>query len=189
MGIKEEYRQTWKFMKESKIYFLVIVLLFFGTAIIGFLFPVFFVDTIMDLLRDIFSQIEGMSGVGLTLFIILNNIMTSLMGMVLGILLGIIPIALTILNGYVLGFVSNMAVNESGFGALLNLVPHGIFELPALFIALGVGLKIGLSLFYKNPGDTLKYNIINSFKVFVLIVIPLLVVAGVIEGLLIVFFS
>jgi len=57
--------------------------------------------------------------------------------------------------------------------------------LPALFISLGLGLRIGTFIFEKDKIKTLKIYLIKSIKVFFFVIIPLLVIAAVIEGSLI----
>ena len=100
----------------------------------------------------------------------------------MGIILGIFPIWVSIQNGYIIGFVINKVVALEGPLILWKLIPHGIFELPAIFISIGVGLKIGEKVLKRDsPGVFL----LNSLKVFLLIVLPLLIIAAVIEGLLI----
>ena len=118
-------------------------------------------------------------------FIFLNNIQSSFTGMLFGIILGIFPIIAVIVNGYLVGFVSAKAVEVGGMSILLQLLPHGIFELPALFISLGLGLKLGTFIFKKNKFKTLGSYLVKSMKVFFFIVIPLLAIAAVIEGSLI----
>jgi uncharacterized membrane protein SpoIIM required for sporulation len=56
--------------------------------------------------------------------------------------------------------------------------------LPAIFISLGLGLKTGMFIFQKDKIKILKKYLYNSIKVFLLIVIPLLIIAGFIEGTL-----
>jgi len=186
MNLKTEYKEAWKFMKSCKTHFLVMIIIFVLTTLIGFLFPVFFVDYIKELLKEIFANVENLSGMGLIIFIIQNNLITSLVGVIAGVVFGIVPLLTGVFNGYVLGFVSRFAVEESGVRVLWSLAPHGIFELPALIISLGLGLKIGTGMFSKKKTwKILKENFANALRVFVLVVIPLLIIAGIIEGVLI----
>jgi stage II sporulation protein M len=67
----------------------------------------------------------------------------------------------------------------------LNLLPHGIFELPAIFISFGMGLKFGTFLFYKEKMKKFAEFFSNSLRVFVFVILPLLVIAAIIEGSLI----
>jgi len=52
---------------------------------------------------------------------------------------------------------------------------------------LGMGLKFGTFFFQKNKMDSFKEYLLNSLRVFVFIVIPLLLIAAFIEGTLIFF--
>jgi len=119
------------------------------------------------------------------LFIILNNAKSSFLGVFFGFIYGLFPLIITLVNGYILGVVSQMSVGQGGFVVLWQLLPHGIFELPAIFISLGLGLKFGTFIFQKDKSKSFKNYLINSLKVFFLIVLPLLIVAGIIEGILI----
>jgi len=203
MNIKNEYKKSWKYLKESKNYFWIISGIFLFFIFVGFVFPVFFVDEIFEVLKNLINQTENLSGLGLILFIIFNNIGTSFIGIILGFFLGIVPIFVSLVNGYVLGFVARLAVEEGGFGVLWSLAPHGVFEIPALIISLGIGLKIGKSVLdvfvfavkdlfkikYKKKSleGNIKNNLVGGLRVFVLVVVPLLIIAGIIEGLLISF--
>ena len=115
--------------------------------------------------------------------------MTAFLGLISGIFLGLFPLLLTFLNGYVLGFVMRLSVSAVGVGSLWRLVPHGIFELPALIISLGLGLKLGMFIFSKKPIKQLKYDLDNSLRVFFFVIVPLLLIAGFIEAGLIILLS
>ena len=90
-----------------------------------------------------------------------------------------------ILNGYLVGFVASMAVGSGGVIVLWRILPHGIFELPAVFISLGLGLKFGTFIFQKKILESFRRFLWNSLRVFLLIVLPLLIIAAIIEGCLI----
>src|SRR3989344_2332310 len=100
---------------------------------------------------------------------------------------GILPLLSIIANGYLVGFVSSMAVQEAGFNSLWRLFPHGIFELPAVFISFGLGIKFGTFIFKKNKKDAFKEYLINCLRVFIFVIIPLLIIAAIIESSLIIF--
>jgi stage II sporulation protein M len=121
-------------------------------------------------------------------FIFFNNIQSSFIGMLFGIILGIFPVIAAVANGYLLGFVAETTAEEAGIFILWRIFPHGIFELPALFISLGLGLKIGTFIFKKNKLKTLAIYLLKSIKVFFYIVVPLLIIAALIEGSLIFLF-
>ena len=81
---------------------------------------------------------------------------------------------------------ANKVAAGNGYLILLRLLPHGIFEIPALILSLGLGLKLGFFIFTKNKKKYLKDNLINSLRVFVYIILPLLIIAAIIEASLMV---
>jgi stage II sporulation protein M len=164
-----------------------IISIFFVFALLGFFIPVSkeIMDIILGYLQQILEQTKDMSMLQLISFIFLNNLQASFLGLTFGLVLGIFPVLFTILNGYVLGIVASLSVSQEGIYSLLNLFPHGIFELPAVFISLGMGLKLGAFIFQKNKKEFFKKNISRSAKVFLFIILPLLLIAAIIEGVLI----
>jgi stage II sporulation protein M len=137
--------------------------------------------------QRIISETEGFGSIEMIIFLLRNNLQSAFIGMFFGIFLGIVPFINSVANGYVLGFVASEIVSIEGIFILWRILPHGIFELPALFLALGMGLKIGSFIFQKKKIYSLKYYLYNSSLVFLLFVIPLLIIAAIIEGTLIVF--
>jgi stage II sporulation protein M len=177
-----------KYIKEIKnyVWFAFIVFLVFG--LIGFLFPVFFEAEILELIKGLIAETEGMGGLELIRFIFANNLQGGFFMMMLGIVFGIFSFVALVLNGYVLGFVANMSASSAGILILWRLLPHGIFEIPAVMISAGLGLKLGSFLItYRGSHKLREFGkwLKNSLKVFVFIVIPLLVIAALIEGFLI----
>jgi stage II sporulation protein M len=108
------------------------------------------------------------------------------LALIFGIVFGLFPLGTAIVNGYVAGFVANMSVAKKGIFVLWRLFPHGIFELPAVLISIGLGMRLGTILFRKA---SFKEEIIESARFFILIIVPLLIVAAVIEGILIFLFG
>ncbi len=178
------YKKCWDYLKESKNHFALIFLILLLFSSIGFFFPYFFVDFIEKFIKSLLEKTTNMNFYQLFLFIFQNNITTSLIGMISGIVLGIFPLFLVIFNGYVLGFIARRAVTKEGFLVLTRLLPHGIFELPALIISLGLGLKMASFIFAKT-GERKKqfyYDLENSLRIFLFIVLPLLLIAALIEA-------
>jgi stage II sporulation protein M len=186
-SLKEQYSQSWNYIRSSRNFIYSVIILFFVFALIGFFVPApeEFSKIILEYLKEILGETEGLSQVGLIKFIFLNNIQSSFAGMIFGFLFGIFPLIATVFNGYVVGFVSSIAVEQGGIITLLDLLPHGIFELPAIFISLGLGLKFGTFLFQKNIKKSFNNFFIESMRVFVFVILPLLIIAAVIEGSLI----
>jgi len=188
--IKKEgnYKKCWDYIKESKYFFLAVFLILLIAVLIGFFYPRFFVELIMKLISDLADKTKDMGFFQLFAFILENNITTAFLGLISGMIFGILPFFLVIFNGYVLGFVAGLSVNAVGYSVLLKLLPHGIFEIPALIISLGLGLKMARFIFAKNKKKTFIYDLENSLRVFLFVILPLLVIAAFIEtGLIILF--
>lgn len=181
------FSKSWDFLRESKKFFYFTILLFFIFVLIGYFVPapMEVQDAIKEYIKQLLLETQGLSTFGLIKFIFLNNLQVSFFGVVLGALFGIFPLIYTIGNGYILGFVSKLAVSQGGLQVLLQLVPHGIFELPAVFISLSLGFKLASFILQKDKGEAFRKYLLNSLRVFVFIVIPLLIIAAVIEGSLI----
>ncbi len=180
------YKDSIRYLKETKNYIIIIVAIFLISAVIGLSFPYNF--RILDnLLKNIINETQGLNTFQLILFILQNNLQAAFYGLLLGIFFGIMPIMNALLNGVVLGYVFSIAKDEGGLLTIWRILPHGIFELPAIFISLGLGLKLGMVIFSKNKSKELKRRLFSSILVFFTIVLPLLIIAAIIEGLLIYF--
>jgi stage II sporulation protein M len=180
----KKFRESWNYLKENRSYVYAVILLFAAGIVIGAAFSDKF-TFIDDFLKGIAEKTAGMSTPRLILFIFQNNLQSAFAGLFFGIVLGIFSIFDCILNGVVLGYVMKRVWMNSGFWDFWRILPHGIFELPAIFISLALGLKLGMFIFAKAKIKELKKRLLNSAIIFVVIVIPLLVAAAIIEGLLI----
>ncbi len=190
-NLRDEYSKSWDYLKESKNFIYAIIAIFFIFVLIGFFLPASasITEQILKFIQELLEKTENMSQGELVKFIFLNNLQSSFFSMVFGVLLGVFPMIAAITNGYVLGFVASMSVEFGGGVILLRLLPHGIFELPAIFISLGLGLKLGMFIFQKKKFESLQKYLWNSLRVFFFIVLPLLIIAAIIEGSLIFLFE
>jgi len=185
--VRFNFKLSLEYLKKIRNYVLFSLVLFLIFVIVGFGFPIFFKEQIIRLISDLIKQTEGLGAFGLIRFIIANNIQSSFFGVIFGVVFGIFPLMIIIVNGYILGFVANQAAMVNGSLVLWRLLPHGIFEIPAIMIAVGAGFRLGMFLFTSGEKNwkRFKKEFINALRIFILIVIPLLVVAGIVEGLLI----
>ena len=142
-----------------------------------------------DMIRELLLKTEGKGALGLMWFIFSNNISSAFFAIFLGFFIGLFPIINSLINGLVLGYVLALTWQASGILSFWRLLPHGIFELPAIFISIGLGIKFGTFIFAKQKKEEFIYRFYNSLKVFFMVVLPLLVIAAIIEGLLIHFLS
>ncbi len=187
-SLKKPFYEALNYIKESRNYIYFIVGVFFFSALFGFFYSekLSFFD---EILKNLIDRTEGLDGLELMSFIFNNNALNAFMGLFFGVVLGIFSIINAGTNGAVLGYVFSKVYAISGFNDFWRILPHGIFELPAIFISLGLGIKFGTFIFSKNIKREFVRRFYYSFLSFVLVIIPLLVVAAIIEGLLISLFK
>lgn len=144
--IYKNFIKSLRSLKLIKYYFLFSLILFFFITFVGLILPIFFEEEILKLIQELISQTENLNLLELIRFIIVNNIQSSFFGIILGIFLAVFPVLIIIINAYVLGFVMSKAVELDGILVTFRLLPHGIFEIPAVLISVSLGIMIGINL-------------------------------------------
>jgi len=130
------------------------------------------------------------SGGSVFLFILLNNLIATLLTLLLGIAFGILPIIAVGFNGFLVGVLCREGARVVGYGqAALSILPHGIFEVPALLLAAAYGLLIGMAALQRVRGQRdvdIRGQVKDALRRYVAVVVPLLVIAAAIETALVV---
>jgi uncharacterized membrane protein SpoIIM required for sporulation len=117
--------------------------------------------------------------------ILTNNLSVSFAAFALGITAGVGTTWIMFFNGVLISVVAAACYRVGMATALWSFVaPHGSLELPAIFIAGGAGLLLGRGLI--APGtlprrEALRLHAAGAVRL-VMGIVPLLVIAGVIEG-------
>jgi uncharacterized membrane protein SpoIIM required for sporulation len=117
--------------------------------------------------------------------ILTNNLSVAFASFALGITAGLGSAWMMFLNGALIGVVG-VACHRAGMSVSLwsFVAPHGSLELPAIFLAGGAGLILGRGLL--DPGTLPRREALaqagSSAIRLLLGVIPMLIVAGIIEG-------
>ena len=177
---REEYGR-WVGM--TAVAFLVLVVL---SYIAGRLFP-----EIPAAILTYFNEVVADSGIvrddgSFSALALFGN---NLRAMVLSTLYGFIPFlylpALSMgVNAILLGMGAS-SVNGQWLLLAAGILPHGIFELPALCLSLAAGLCLCQNInryIRKNEKGIMKPLLLNILRVTGLVVIPLLVVAAIMES-------
>lgn len=117
--------------------------------------------------------------------IMTNNIAVSLAACATGMLAGLGPVYMMLFNGLLIGVIGSACFRAGMSVALWSFVtPHGVLELPAIFIAGGAGLLLGKGILF--PGTLPRRDSVvdagRDAVQLLLGVIPVLVVAGIVEG-------
>lgn len=103
------------------------------------------------------------------ILIFLKNVSALLISFIFSPILCLMPILALTVNGWLLGLVSTMVIQEKSLGFLLaGLLPHGIFELPALIMAQAAALSFGamviLALFKKEKRSLLLPSLKRNLR-------------------------
>ncbi len=117
--------------------------------------------------------------------IMVNNIRVAILAFAGGITFGLLTVYVLIYNGIIVGALAGVFWNYgNSYAFWAYIVPHGVIELVAIFIAGGAGLLMGYKLFVPgnhSRGYQLKTQTVRSVQLL-LGTIPLFVIAGTIEG-------
>lgn len=122
--------------------------------------------------------------------LVINNIRVCFVALGLGIIPFIyLPVIVVLFNaaivGIILGLISIEGIKMVIYTFILGIVPHGIFELPAIFLATACGFLLShtltKSILRKEHDLTVVEVLKNSLKTLVFVCIPLMIVAGLIE--------
>lgn len=119
--------------------------------------------------------------------IMTNNLVVAFAAFAYGVTAGIGTVWMMILNGLMIGVIGAATWRAGMAEQLWSFVaPHGVLELPAIFIAGGAGLEIARGMLF--PGLLLRRESLaragGRASKLLLGTIPLLFVAGIIEGFL-----
>lgn len=114
-----------------------------------------------------------------------NNVWASAQALVLGAFGGLPTIAVLLLNGGNLGMAAGMMFAHGKGDIFFGLIlPHGMLELTAVFVAAGVGLKLGWTLIAPGPRPRLRAlgEEARPAIAVALGLVVVLLVSGLIEG-------
>ncbi len=119
------------------------------------------------------------------MLIFIKNVSAVLISFALSPIFCLVPVVALIFNGGLLGFVSALVIQEKSLGYLLaGLLPHGVFELPALImgeaVALSFGTAVLLALFKKERRNLLLPHLRQNLR-YLIVALALLLPAAIIE--------
>lgn len=174
--IINHYQQIWRDIMEARRYIFVAILIFVAGILSAILMPSLG-ERLLSLFLEYLKTFKyGQKDfLGLLIAIFLQNALSAFFAIILGFFFGLVPIFGAAVNGAAMGAVLNL--NPLNF---FKLLPHGIFELPAIFIAWGLGIWCAGGLFRAPP---VGFRIKRSLNIYLSIIVPLLIVAAIIEVL------
>jgi stage II sporulation protein M len=140
-------------------------------------------------LKKAFEPIAGGSPISQFFFIFFKNSFTIFITILFGVFFGIFPIFVLYANGDLLGTIFFVSRGEIPLTVFLKAtMPHGVIEIPVFILASAIGLDLGrlliLKLVFKKE-ENIKERFYLAFNFFVKILMPLLILAALIESFLV----
>jgi stage II sporulation protein M len=181
--LDDHIREAFQVVSKSRRYIVLAVVIFSVSIVVGAVMHERFTE-LLKYLTAFAKSMKDQSATGIILGIFQKNFIAMLVVIVGGIAFGVIPVFSLVVNGAVLG-VAMMAALQKGlsiFALIAAILPHGMFELPAIFIASGVGMRIGF-MQLKHNREPARKRMAEGLQVLFFVVLPLLIVAAIIEGL------
>ena len=191
--IGRQYKESWRFIsKDLRWIFPGAVVIFISLIVLTDLFFSKHPEQ-MQQIMDMFAQtLEDIAPDGeiSAPYLFLNNLQACAMAVILGLIPFLFLTAFTlIVNAAVMGAVAamyRMMGRSVAVMYLAGILPHGIFELPAILLSISMGLYLCYCLVKRICEGRYKRGIVkkalaNSLRTFLCLIIPLLVVAALIE--------
>jgi len=168
---------------------LIIAISLFG---IGFVLGLAAPASMVNLLSEEIAALDELSDFLASLppfivfvIIFIKNMSALFLSFILSPILCLLPSFALALNGWLIAFVSTAVMQEKSLGFVLTgLLPHGIFELPALILGEAAALSFGtaaiLALVKKEKRNLLLPNLKQNLR-YLLIAFALLLPAALME--------
>ena len=170
--------------------YLMMSLFLFGTGIAAGLMVISHYPVLSDqfeqTITTFVSAFSGMTRLKLAAAIFLNNAAKTLFAIVLGTILGIVPAIFLFANGIALAIAWSLSSRSRGaWLSLLSMLPHGVIELPAVFLGTSIGLMIGARALQRLTGKsetTIGAELLQGLRYFCSVLLPLLILAAFVEA-------
>ena len=139
----------------------------------------------IDALKELGGLLASLPLALVVVIIFIKNASVLLLSFALSPIFCLLPILTLTVNGWLLAFVSVIVSQEKSVGFVLaGLLPHGIFELPALIMGEAAALSFGtvmiLALFKKERRSLLLPSLKRNLR-YLMVALALLLPAAIIE--------
>lgn len=169
-----------------------IALLLFGNGLVlGFTFGLNMPAAVAGFLTENLTTLEQRAAtleplqISTMAIIFVNNCMALLLSFVLSPILCLAPIIVLTINGWLLAYISTVAIEEVSLAfALAGLLPHGIFELTAFIMGEALALSFGVTVMLVICKEDKKYRLLSGLKrngKYMGLAVALLLLAAIIE--------
>jgi len=170
-------------------YMIASLILFGAGTAIGLVVVSYFpglADHFEETIAAFVKTFAGMPRLKLAAAIFVNNTIKTLLAILLGALFGIIPAFFLLANGIALGVAWSLSASARGpWLSLLSILPHGILELPAVFLGTSIGMAIGVQALKRLTGKSdlnISAELVSGLRYFCSVIVPLLFIAALVEA-------
>ena len=173
--ITNHYWQIWRDLHEVRWYIFTAIVIFVSGIILAISVPSLGQKVIADIWEHL-KTFKNKNVLELFIAIFLINASSALFAILFSFFFGFVPALAAAFNGIAMGAVLNL--NPLNF---FKLLPHGIFELPAIFIAWGLGLWCAVAFFPWPSLELITFRIKRSLNIYFSVIVPLLIIAAIVE--------
>ncbi|MBA7704503.1 hypothetical protein ES703_113315 [subsurface metagenome] len=173
-------------------WWLILAMFLFGVGLVlGLALPVRTAEFMAEdvaALEELAGYLASLPQPLVLVIILLKNISAILISFVLSPVLCLVPVLALMVNGWLLGFISALVIEEQSLGFLLGgLLPHGIFELPAFIMGEAAALSFGamVMVLLVRHGWSLLTSFIRKGGIRILLILVLLTIVGIFPSIII----
>jgi len=178
-------KETWEYIKKSKTKIIILAAVFLLGAMLGLLSYPQMKEQTKEIAGMLKNLVIGESKPLTALKIFLKNLEASFLALIIGPTI-ILPLIVVFSNGFLTGLIVNMAREKGKTAAKIatSLLPHGVIELLAFFLTISMSMDITFAAI--NPKGrprlkAVKETTKKALKTYITTVIPLLLIAALIE--------
>jgi stage II sporulation protein M len=118
-------------------------------------------------------------------FIAINNGIKLLLAVLFGVAFALWPALFLFFNGLIIGAFANLVASKEGWSVFLaGTLPHGIIEIPALILAVAVGIRVGVAVWqhiFTSEIRELKLEYQTAVRFYLTTILPLVIAAAFVE--------
>lgn len=179
--MKNIFNEALKTISEARYFILLALIIYCCSAAAGWIYGDR-LNFLEDQIRELVRQFTGKSALVFIAKVFVRNLIATYIVMCVFPLFGLVPCFATVFNGLLIGWLALRfsGIQEPNF--FLSLIPHGIFEWPAMMIGWGVGIWRGFGYRFANEESSYFRRWVRANEVYFIVIVPLLIAAAVIEG-------
>ena len=179
--MKNTFLESIKTISQARYCILFALVLYVLSAVAGWISGDNF-QFLEDQARELTKQFADKSAPVFITKVFVRNLLATYLVMCLVSIYGVFTSISAIFNGLLLGWIALKFSGVSRTEFFLTLIPHGVFEWPAMMIGWGIGIWRGFGYRFSTEQSSYFKRWVKANKVFFSVIVPLLIIAAIIEG-------